>query len=58
VEIQIKDNPFVKVSSTTKMYYLVEKTTNLIRLRVRSRASDVPYCDSFGVEEEMLIVMP
>ena len=54
----IKDNPFVKFSPTSKIYYLFSKTDNLLRLRVLSRAREVPYCDCFGIDEEYIIAMP
>lgn len=58
VEIQIKDNPFVKCTPTHKIYHLVHFSDHLLRIRTRSKASDVPYCDTFFVDEDMLIVMP
>ena len=58
VQIMIKDNPFVKSSPTSKVYYLFQKTDNVVNLRVLSRAKDVPYCDCFGIDEEYVIAMP
>ena len=58
VEIQIRDNPFVKCSPTTKIYNLIEQNQNMIKIRVFSKAKEVPYCDCFMIEEEMICVMP
>lgn len=56
MRVQIKGNPFVKEAPTTKALKLLHKTEDRILLRVLNRTTDVPYCDSFGVEEEYLIV--
>ena len=58
VEIQIKNNPFVSATPTTKVAYLLEKNEHLIRMRLHAKASEVPYCDCFSVEEEVIISMP
>ncbi|CDW85958.1 UNKNOWN [Stylonychia lemnae] len=58
VEFQIKDNPFVKVSPTTKYYKLLEKTDQKVCFKILSKCSGVPYCDTFAIEEEFLILAP
>lgn len=54
-DFQIKNNPFVKVAPTTKTFNLCVNTDTKILLRVLNKTSDVPYCDSFAVEEEWYI---
>ena len=51
----IKGNPFVKEAPTIKVFKIMEKSTDKIVLRILNTTTDVPYCDSFGVEEEWLI---
>lgn len=58
VEIQIKDNPFVKVSPTTKYFKLIEKTETTTRFKILSKCTGVPYCDTFAVEEDWLAISP
>lgn len=58
VEVQVKDNPFVKVSPTYKMAYLLENSERLMKLRVVAKTKEVPYCDCFSVEEEFVVAMP
>jgi hypothetical protein len=48
------DNPFVKVSPNTKYWRVVEKTDTRIVMRVMTKCSNVPYCDTFSVEEEFV----
>jgi hypothetical protein len=54
-DFQIKNNAFVKQAPTAKTFNLCVNTDTLIKLRVSNKTSDVPYCDSFAVEEEWLI---
>jgi hypothetical protein len=58
MEMNIKDNPFVKIAPTFRQAYLIEKESNIVRVRVMSKTKDVPYCDCFAVDEEFLCVMP
>ena len=58
VEVQVKGNPFVKIAPTTKHYFVIEKTEKRLHLVIRNRTTDVPYCDSFSVQEEWLIESP
>lgn len=58
VEIQIKDNPFVKVSPTTKYFKLLEISDTKIHFKVLSKCSGVPYCDTFAIEEDWIALSP
>jgi hypothetical protein len=58
LEIQIKDNPFIKCTPTEKYYNLLEQTNNFVKIRVVARAKDVPLSDCFLIEEEMICAMP
>lgn len=51
MEIQVKGNPFVKVSPNTKHYMLVKNSDKEIVLRIYNQTKDVPYSDAFNVEE-------
>ena len=53
--MQLKGNLLVKMSPTTKNYLLINQTDNLIHFKVFNQTRDVPYCDSFNLEEEWLI---
>lgn len=48
----------MKATPTQKIYHLVEMSDNLIKMRVQSNAREVPYCDCFCIDEEMIIHMP
>ena len=52
------DNPFVKVSPTTKVYEVLDQKEGLVRLKVVTTVKDVPYSDYFACEEFMDIVQP
>ena len=58
VEVQVKGNPFVKVAPTTKHYFLLEKSDTKLFFVVRNRTTDVPYCDTFSVQEEWYLESP
>ncbi|CDW71645.1 UNKNOWN [Stylonychia lemnae] len=58
VEMQMKDNTFVKVSPTTKNYLLLQKEDNMLNLRIFNQMKDVPYCDYFNTEENWIITSP
>ena len=58
MDMQIKNNPFVKVSPTTKHYKMLENCDTKIRIKILSKCTDVPYCDTFAVDEELLILSP
>ncbi len=55
MRVQVKGNPFVKEAPTTKVFKVVENTDDKIVIRIVNKTTEVPYCDSFGVEEEWLI---
>ena len=57
-EIQIKDNAFVKVSPTTKYFKLLENTETKILFKILSKCTDVPFADTFAIEETWLILSP
>lgn len=57
-EVKVNDNPFVKVSYTTKNILLMKKDENHINLRIFNVVKGVPYCDSFNIEENWLICAP
>lgn len=57
-KVQMKGNPFVKEAPTTKNYFLIEKSDTRLHVVVRVRTTDVPYCDSFCVEEEWQLESP
>lgn len=54
-DVQIKNNAFVKQAPTTKTFFLCEQTETNLLLRVTNKTTDVPYCDSFCVEEEWFL---
>lgn len=58
VEFQIKNNPFVKKAPTDKSYKLIERSSEKIVIRCMNKSRDVPYCDTFFVEEEWYIAGP
>ena len=51
----VKNNPFVKKSPTLRTFRMVERSETKIVMRVTSKSRDVPYCDSFYVEEEWFV---
>jgi hypothetical protein len=57
VEINV-NSTFVKKVPTVITAYLIEKTNSKILIRSISKNSDVPFCDSFMLEFEMLVVGP
>jgi hypothetical protein len=50
--------PFVSKAPTQRNFKIVEFTPTRIVMRVLNKTFDVPYCDTFGVEEEWFIGMP
>ena len=50
-EVDVKNNPFVKLTPTTKNYLLFNESKNLKQMRVWTQLLNVPYCDSFNNEE-------
>ncbi|TNV74139.1 hypothetical protein FGO68_gene9547 [Halteria grandinella] len=57
-DIQVKNNPFVKVSPTTKTGMLLENTDTKVVVKSMAFVTGVPLCDCFTVEEELLILAP
>jgi hypothetical protein len=57
-DIQVKDNPFVKVSPTTKQCKVLENTDTKVYIKSLAKVKDVPYCDAFSVEEDLLVLSP
>ena len=52
------NSTFVKIAPTTKYIKLMMHTPSKIVLKMLSRTHDIPYCATFGVEEEWVIVSP
>ena len=55
IEIRIKNNPFVKKVPTAVTWYLIEKSSSKFLIRSISKNSDVPFCDTFMIEMELLV---
>jgi len=55
-EVDVKGNPFVKLTPTTKNYVLCTKEKNLIQMRLWTELKNVPYSDCFNNEEQYTIV--
>ena len=51
----VKNNPFVKKSPTLRTLRIVERSETKIVMRATSKSRDVPYSDSFYVEEEWFV---
>jgi len=58
VEIVMRGNPFIKLSPTTKYLKLLEKTETKINFKILSKMTGVPFCDTFALEEDYLILCP
>lgn len=58
MEVIIKNNPFVKIAPTTKVFRLLSHNPERLVMRALSQTNDVPYCDCFAVEEEWQIASP
>jgi hypothetical protein len=56
IEIQVKNNPFVKKVPTAVQWFLIEKSSNKIQIRTLTKNSEVPFCDSFMIEMELLVL--
>lgn len=54
----MKDNPFVKISPTTKYFKVLELSETKIHVKILSKTNNVPYCDTFAVEEDWIAVSP
>lgn len=56
VEIQVKNNPFVKKVPTTVYWYLIEKSSSKVVIRTLTKNTDIPFCESFNIEMETTVV--
>ena len=52
------NSTFVKVAPTTRYFKLLTWTPNKIVMRCLNRTHDIPYCATFGVEEELFLASP
>ena len=50
--------PFISVAPTERSFKLIENGPSKIVFRVLNRARDIPYCDTFGVDEEWYLASP
>lgn len=57
-DFQIKNNPLVKSAPTTLYFSVLEHTPTRFLMRVLVKTRNVPYCDSFAVENEWYIASP
>ena len=58
VDIQVKDNIFVKVSPTAKTLFLLESADLKLHFKILSKCTDVPFADTFSIEEDWLCLAP
>ena len=49
------DSTFVKSAPTTKTYRIIEWSATYIRISCINRTRDIPYCDTFDVEDVFTI---
>ena len=49
------DSAFVKSAPTTKTYRIVENSSTCLKIICVNRTRDVPYCDTFDVEDILLV---
>jgi hypothetical protein len=47
----VKGNPFVSSAPSYKHFKVIEHTPTKLSYRILTRTHDIPYCDTFGVEE-------
>ena len=55
-EVQLKNNPFVKKVPTLKTFKLIERTSELLKIRSTNKTRQVMYCDCFFIDEEWIVV--
>jgi len=55
-EVDVQNNPFLKLTPTTKNYLIVEQEPHHMQLRLWTQLKGVPYCDSFNAEEQYAVV--
>jgi len=56
LEIQMKNNPFVKKVQTLRKFKLIEKSETKVHMKITNKTRGVPYCDCFFIEEDWCIV--
>lgn len=56
--VQVKGNPMVKEAPTTKTFYLIENSETKFHMLCRNNNRNVPYCDSFQIIEEYIVLSP
>mmetsp|Transcript_19911 Transcript_19911/g.26875 ORF Transcript_19911/g.26875 Transcript_19911/m.26875 type:complete len:121 (-) Transcript_19911:1145-1507(-) len=49
------DSAFVKAAPTLKTFRIVEHTSTTIKILSLNRTRDIPYCDTFDVEDILLV---
>jgi hypothetical protein len=49
--VDVKNNPFVKLTNTTKHYIHFTNRKDLKQFRLWTELKNVPYCDAFNNEE-------
>lgn len=55
-DVDVKGNPFVKVSPTTKNYILMEHQKHYLMMRLWTQFRNIPYADAFNPEEQYIAV--
>jgi hypothetical protein len=58
VDIQIKNNPFIRVSPTTITGMLLENADSKVMVKYSAFVTGVPLSDCFMVEEDLLVLSP
>ncbi len=56
MEVQIKNNPFVKVSPTNKYSKIIENTDTKFHMKSIAKVVGIPFSDCFTVEEDLLVL--
>ena len=54
---KVVGKPFVSKAPTARHFKLIEFSPTKIVFRVLNKTFDIPYCDTFGLEEEWLIAI-
>ena len=54
----VKGNPFVSSAPSYKHFKVIEHTPTKLSYRILTRTHDIPYCDTFGVEEQWDVTSP
>jgi len=58
VEFKVVGKPFVSKAPTERSYKLIDYSPTKIVFRIMNKTRDIPYCDTFAVEEEWYIATP